>query len=141
MQGVLGTGSQRHSKNQSLRQRHRGRDGRIEKQTETGKETSREILSTESELETNIEREGGPERDRHTVRTETGKGIHSSVERQTHAEKEGPLETGGSQRQRRSSETCRLGPPARDQGRAGQGAAGHGSGQGPSLSPTLLLIP
>lgn len=32
-------------------------------------------------------------------------------------------------------------PPARDQARAGQGAAGHGSGQGPSLSPTLLLIP
>ena len=25
--------------------------------------------------------------------------------------------------------------------RAGHGAAGHGSGQGPSLSPTLLLIP
>lgn len=101
MQGVPGTGSQRHSKNQRLRQRHRGRDGRIEKQTETEKETSREILSTESELETNIERgERGAERDRHTVRTET--------DRKRGTQKCGEADTcrkGGSTRDRRKSET------------------------------------
>ena len=62
------------------------------------------------------------------------------MERQKRTEKEGPLEIEGEVGDR--DEAVR--EPGWDPQlvtRAGQGATGHGSGQGPSLSPTLLLIP